>query len=52
MSNSQVAAEGGFGGLLSAMQMNTVEFGLCAGFWVVVLIVSSFISLEQILGAP
>ena len=52
MADGEGAVPSGFGGALSQMKMNIVEFAICAGFWVVVFIGSSFISLESILGEP
>ena len=49
MSNGET--KDGFAGVLAAMNMNIMEFGICAGFWVFMIILSSMISLEQILWA-
>ena len=39
------------GEVLEKLDMNIVEFGICAGFWGFMVVMSSFISLTQVLRA-
>ena len=48
--NNVAAPSGGLDGLLHQLDLSMFEFMLCVGFWLAFLVVSSFISLNMILG--